>query len=64
MKVSFTHLLLTKVNTLSQAMMNEFVPLFTHLKNDESVRGIVIISAKPGSFIAGADIKLERMIYT
>ncbi|CAF0766005.1 unnamed protein product [Adineta ricciae] len=47
-----------KVNTLSQAMMNEFVPLFTHLKNDESVRGIVVISAKPGSFIAGADINM------
>ncbi|CAF1071766.1 unnamed protein product [Adineta ricciae] len=47
-----------KVNTLSQAMMNEFVPLFTHLRNDENVQGIVVISAKPGSFIAGADINM------
>jgi enoyl-CoA hydratase/carnithine racemase len=41
-------------------MMNEFVPLFDHLQNDDKVKGIVVISAKPGSFIAGADIKLDK----
>jgi enoyl-CoA hydratase/carnithine racemase len=41
-------------------MMDEFVPLFDKLQNDDNVKGIVVISAKPGSFIAGADIKLEH----
>jgi enoyl-CoA hydratase/carnithine racemase len=44
-------------------MMNEFVPLFDRLQNDDKVKGIVVISAKPGSFIAGADIKFERIIF-
>lgn len=46
-----------QVNTLSKGMMDEFVPLFDRLQNDDKVKGIVVISAKPGSFIAGADIK-------
>jgi enoyl-CoA hydratase/carnithine racemase len=50
------------VNTLSQEMMNEFLPVFNHLKNDDHIQGIVVISTKPGSFIAGADIKFERII--
>jgi len=44
-------------------MMNEFVLVFTHLQNDDNIKGIVVISTKPGSFIAGADIKLERIIF-
>ncbi len=43
-------------------MMDEFVPLFNKLQNDDNVKGIVVMSAKPGSFIAGADIKLEYTI--
>ncbi len=43
--------------------MNEFVPVFNHLQNNDNVKAIVIISAKSGSFIAGADIKLERIIF-
>lgn len=56
---SFLHLFfpLIQVNTLSRGMMDEFVPVFNHLQNDDKVQGIVVISAKPGSFIAGADIK-------
>jgi enoyl-CoA hydratase/carnithine racemase len=53
-----------KVNTLSEGMMNEFIPVFNHLKNDDNIKGIVVISTKPGSFIAGADIKLERKIFS
>ncbi len=41
--------------------MDEFVSLFNGLQNDDKVKGIVVISAKPGSFIAGADIKLEKI---
>lgn len=48
----------SKVNTLSKAMMDEFVPLFDHLQNDHQVKGIVVISSKPGTFIAGADINM------
>ncbi|CAF1203217.1 unnamed protein product [Rotaria sordida] len=48
----------SKVNTLSRGMMDEFVPLFNHLQNDDKVKGIVVMSAKPGSFIAGADINM------
>ena len=47
----------SQVNTLSKGMMDEFVPLFEQLQNDDKVKGIVVMSAKPGSFIAGADIK-------
>ncbi len=42
-------------------MMDEFVPLFERLQNDDKVKGIVVMSAKPGSFIAGADIKFEQI---
>ncbi|CAF1292613.1 unnamed protein product [Adineta ricciae] len=48
----------SKVNTLSKGMMDEFVPLFEQLQNDDKVKGIVVMSAKPGSFIAGADINM------
>jgi enoyl-CoA hydratase/long-chain 3-hydroxyacyl-CoA dehydrogenase len=44
-------------------MMDEFVPVFDRLQNDDNVKGIVVISAKPGSFIAGADIKLDKKIF-
>ncbi len=44
--------------------MDEFVPVFHHLRNDDHIKGIVVISAKPGTFIAGADIKLERTIFS
>ena len=40
-------------------MTNEFIPVFDHLKTDNNIKAIVVISSKPGSFIAGADIKLE-----
>ena len=43
--------------------MNEFIIIFNHLKNDDNIKGIVVISAKPGSFIAGADIKLVRIVF-
>ncbi|UJR32150.1 hypothetical protein I4U23_019617 [Adineta vaga] len=52
----------SKVNTLSQAMMNEFVPVFTHLQTNDNVQGIVVISAKPGTFIAGADINMLESV--
>ena len=41
-------------------MNEEFVTVFNHLKADDHALAIVVISAKPGSFIAGADIKLKE----
>lgn len=43
-------------------MMDEFTPLFNQLQNDDKVKGIVVMSAKPGSFIAGADIRLVKSL--
>ncbi|CAF3509502.1 unnamed protein product [Rotaria sp. Silwood1] len=52
----------SKVNTLSREMTNEFVSVFNHLKNDDNIKGIIVISAKPGSFIAGADINMIESV--
>ncbi len=45
------------VNVLSADARREFETLFSELKADERVRALVIISGKPGTFIAGADIE-------
>lgn len=38
--------------------MNEAVILLNKINNDSNIRGAVIISGKPGSFIAGADLNM------
>jgi 3-hydroxyacyl-CoA dehydrogenase/enoyl-CoA hydratase/3-hydroxybutyryl-CoA epimerase len=45
------------VNTLSRTVGEEFSALLERLQQDPVVRGVVLISAKPDSFIAGADIE-------
>jgi 3-hydroxyacyl-CoA dehydrogenase/enoyl-CoA hydratase/3-hydroxybutyryl-CoA epimerase len=45
------------VNKLSRAVKDEFVEIFAALEQDTAVRAIVIISGKPDTFIAGADIE-------
>ena len=45
------------VNTLSTAVAQEFDGLLTRLEDDPLVRALVLISGKPDSFIAGADIE-------
>jgi len=45
-----------KVNTLSQDMQGEFEECITQINSDPSVKAAVLISKKPGCFIAGADI--------
>ena len=45
------------VNTLSTAVAQEFDGLLTRLEHDPLVRAIVLASAKPDNFIAGADIE-------
>ena len=45
------------VNTFTRAVRDEFGALIERLEKDESVRAVVMISGKPDSFIAGADIE-------
>lgn len=45
-----------KVNLLGARMMADLEPILLGLEKQAAVRGIVIISAKPDNFIAGADI--------
>lgn len=47
-----------KVNTLSREMMPEFEKVFEEVQNNDSVKGVVVISGKTSGFIAGADINM------
>jgi 3-hydroxyacyl-CoA dehydrogenase/enoyl-CoA hydratase/3-hydroxybutyryl-CoA epimerase len=44
------------VNTISVDLVDTFTAILNSLEKDETVKGIVIISRKPDTFIAGADI--------
>ncbi|MCC6931539.1 MAG: fatty acid oxidation complex subunit alpha FadJ [Gemmatimonadaceae bacterium] len=44
------------VNKFSQAVKDEFRVVFGQLERDQSIVGAVLLSGKPDSFIAGADI--------
>ncbi|MDQ8153060.1 MAG: fatty acid oxidation complex subunit alpha FadJ [Gemmatimonadota bacterium] len=44
------------VNKFSKAVIADFVAVFDRLERDSSVVGAVLISGKPDTFIAGADI--------
>ncbi len=45
------------VNKLSNAVKVEFEALLIRLRDDEDVKSVVLISGKPDTFIAGADIE-------
>src|ERR687885_187549 len=45
------------VNKLTNAVRVELEALLIRLRDDTSVRGVVLISGKPDNFIAGADIE-------
>jgi 3-hydroxyacyl-CoA dehydrogenase/enoyl-CoA hydratase/3-hydroxybutyryl-CoA epimerase len=45
------------VNIISRGVKNDFIALFQQLESDTSIRAAVLISGKPDSFIAGADIE-------
>ena len=44
------------VNTLSPSLAGEFEGLFVQVTEDQLIKGVVLISGKPDSFIVGADI--------
>lgn len=46
------------MNTLKDSFAEEVGGLMNRLESDDSVKGVVFISGKPGSFIAGADINM------
>ncbi|TDH71901.1 hypothetical protein CCR75_000985 [Bremia lactucae] len=45
-----------KVNTISSKMTAEMSSMLDTVENDPNIKSVVLISAKPGVFIAGADI--------
>src|SRR5512140_1759823 len=51
------------VNKFSPAVIAEFVAVFDAIERDSAVRGAVLISGKPDTFIAGADID-QFLTYT
>lgn len=44
------------VNKFSPAVIEEFTAALTQIEQDPAIRGAVLLSGKPGTFIAGADI--------
>lgn len=51
-----------KVNSLGKAVMNEFQSIVSEIHSNPQIEAAVIISGKPGCFIAGADISmLEKL---
>ncbi|XP_075771853.1 trifunctional enzyme subunit alpha, mitochondrial isoform X2 [Pelodiscus sinensis] len=48
----------SKVNTLSKQLQSEFTEIMNEIWANEAVKSAVLISAKPGCFIAGADINM------
>ncbi len=45
------------VNTLSTGLVGEFEGLFQRVDQDSLIKGVILISGKPTSFIAGADVE-------
>lgn len=45
------------VNKITRGMREAFVELFDRIDRDDTVKGAVLISGKPDTFIAGADIE-------
>ncbi|XP_042658962.1 trifunctional enzyme subunit alpha, mitochondrial isoform X2 [Tyto alba] len=48
----------SKVNTLSKQLSSEFTDVMNEIWANEAVKSAVLISSKPGSFIAGADLDM------
>ncbi|XP_006880768.1 PREDICTED: trifunctional enzyme subunit alpha, mitochondrial [Elephantulus edwardii] len=48
----------SKVNTLNRELQSEFVEVMNEVWASDQVRSAVIISTKPGCFIAGADVNM------
>ncbi len=51
-------------NVLKAEFADEFETLFERLRTDTAIKAVVFASNKPGSFLAGADIKLFKNVKT
>src|SRR2546423_1203673 len=53
-----------QVNTLRDTFTADFEEVFTKLESDGAVKAIVIASAKPDSFVVGADVEMLARVKT
>ncbi|KAK2584443.1 hypothetical protein KPH14_006823 [Odynerus spinipes] len=53
-----------KVNTLNSEIMEEIVDIMKGIENNSLVKSAVLISGKPGNFIAGADLTMLQKCKT
>lgn len=53
-----------KVNSLTEQLSRETKSIYNQIQSDSSIKAAVIISGKPGSFIAGADIRMLKQCKT
>ena len=58
-----SYIVCPQVNTLSKQFNAEVEEVFHELWAKDGVKSVVLISSKPGNFIAGADIKWEHRLY-
>src|SRR5882724_7160814 len=52
------------VNTLRESFQQDFDQVFGRLSEDPAVTGIVLASAKPDSFVVGADVEMRARVKT
>ena len=50
----------SKVNSLNEEVMQEMQAIFRDVQSKPEVKSAVLISKKPGCFIAGADINMLK----
>ena len=53
-----------RVNTLSALFVEEFLEIIGQIEKDSRIKGLILESAKPGVFVAGADIKWLKALKT
>ena len=53
-----------RVNTLSALFVEEFLETLGKIEKDSRIKGLILESAKPGVFVAGADIKWLKTLKT
>jgi 3-hydroxyacyl-CoA dehydrogenase/enoyl-CoA hydratase/3-hydroxybutyryl-CoA epimerase len=53
-----------RVNVLSALFVEEFLEILGQIEKDNRIKGLILESAKPGVFIAGADIKWLKALKT
>ncbi|KAL2716059.1 hypothetical protein V1478_013735 [Vespula squamosa] len=54
----------SKVNTLNSEVMEEITTVLKDIKDNSAIKSAVLISGKPGSFIAGADLTMLQKCLT